>query len=53
MTADPGAVVRALLAAAGLPAEGAELDGLIADYPAHRAAVDALHAVRDPEENTR
>ncbi|MCO1582537.1 hypothetical protein M8C13_43015 [Crossiella sp. SN42] len=49
MTADPGALVRAALAAAGLPAQGAELDGLITTYPAYRAAVDALYAVPGPD----
>ncbi|MCK2243429.1 MULTISPECIES: hypothetical protein [unclassified Crossiella] len=49
MNEDPGAVVRTLLAAAGLPAQGAELDGLIAGYPGRRAAMDALYAIPVPE----
>lgn len=39
------AVVRTLLAAAGLPASAGEIDALAAHYPAHRAAVDGLYAV--------
>ncbi|GAA2785060.1 hypothetical protein [Crossiella cryophila] len=52
MSDDPGTVVRALLTAAGLPAQGAELDGLIATYPGRRAAVDALYAVTIPEDDS-
>ncbi|MGO1051495.1 hypothetical protein [Crossiella sp. CA198] len=52
MTEDSGAVVRNLLTAAGLPAQGAELDGLIASYPGRRAAMDALYAVPIPEHDS-
>lgn len=36
--------VRAMLAAAGLPASEEELTGLAAAYPVLRSAVDALYA---------
>jgi hypothetical protein len=36
--------VAALLAAAGLPASDTEIAALAANYPAHRAGVDALYA---------
>ena len=43
--------VQALLQAAGLVPSAEELARLVADYPAHRAALDALYAVpMDKEE---
>jgi hypothetical protein len=40
----PISEVRMLLEAAGLPASDAEVAGLAAQYPAIRAAADALYA---------
>ena len=45
MTHAPETVVPVLLAAAGLVVPAAELAELVALYPAHRAALDALFAV--------
>ncbi|RKN39040.1 hypothetical protein [Streptomyces hoynatensis] len=42
---ETGERVRALLAAAGLPASEAEIRRFAAAYPGYRAAADALYAV--------
>jgi hypothetical protein len=38
-------LVRAFLLAAGLSVSDEEFTEMVADYPAHRAALDALYAV--------
>lgn len=41
----PPTTVRALLAAAGIPADDAEVAGLVAGYPGLRAMIESLYAL--------
>lgn len=45
MTDDTTAMVRTMLATAGLPASDEEIAAYAMAYPAHRAGVEALYAV--------
>jgi hypothetical protein len=45
MTVDHATTVRALLTAAGVTPDEAEIEALIAERPSRVAAVEAMHAV--------